>query len=276
MPTYDNQVSILLYSFSYEKLILVYGVCIMNSYNEAIEKLGNRESRKLENNTYLKRRSETKIAVQLHNTDVVTYCADGTVILNSGNWKTITTKDRINKYAPCFLYQENSQWFFTSDTFRSKPTQAYIFSDNMSIDKFGNVHNAIPYNPDIEKQNNKLKKQIRTYAKNFVTEFFNGNVPAPSGGDCWYCYFVDEKTGKPISNSDHLLSHINEKYYVPSLLVHAIKEFPISIIANSCIHSIWYGTEETKKEITWYESIAKEQIQKSITRYMYRQLEFAS
>src|SRR2546422_4829254 len=61
------------------------------------------QSRKLENNTYLKRRDwgRTKaIAVQLHATDVITFFEDGQIEVNTGGWDTVTTRDRISRYLP--------------------------------------------------------------------------------------------------------------------------------------------------------------------------------
>lgn len=87
----------------------------MKSYSEAAQVLGARRGRKLENNTYLERRSADSIAVRLHSTDVVTYYADGKVVLNSGGWRTVTTKDRLNKYAPVNVVQEKRVWYVVRD-----------------------------------------------------------------------------------------------------------------------------------------------------------------
>ncbi len=81
----------------------------MNSYIDALEKLGNRQSRKLENNTYLQRRING-IAVMLHSTDIVLFKLDGSIILNPGAWRTRTTKERINKYSPAHVMQKRGQW----------------------------------------------------------------------------------------------------------------------------------------------------------------------
>lgn len=68
-------------------------------------------SRKLRNNTYLIRRSDSKIAVRLHSTDVVTFHADGSIDLHDGGWCTITTKDRINCYFEGRVWTESGYWF---------------------------------------------------------------------------------------------------------------------------------------------------------------------
>lgn len=58
--------------------------------------------RKIANNTYLERLVDNSIAVRLHATDVVVIFPDDVVVLNSGGWRTKTTKDRLNRFAGPF------------------------------------------------------------------------------------------------------------------------------------------------------------------------------
>lgn len=58
-----------------------------------------KRSRPIENNTRVESRYDA-FAVRLHGTDVATYRPDGWVILNTGGWHTVTTFDRLNRYAP--------------------------------------------------------------------------------------------------------------------------------------------------------------------------------
>src|SRR5690349_8930926 len=83
----------------------------VKSYQQAIEILNGKTSRKLANNTYLQRRDDKTIAVKLHDTDVVTYTTDEKIILNSGGWRTVTTKERINTFSPLTVYQNKSIWY---------------------------------------------------------------------------------------------------------------------------------------------------------------------
>jgi hypothetical protein len=95
----------------------------MLTYQEAkaiLDKSRNGQ-KKLENNTYMMflPGGPLDIAVRLHSTNVVTLHADGTYTLDSGGWRTVTTKDRINKYAPLdpsrHVYQLKGQWYIDSD-----------------------------------------------------------------------------------------------------------------------------------------------------------------
>jgi hypothetical protein len=77
-----------------------------------IDKRGHRRpTKKLKNNTYLVRINPETIGVQLHNTVVVQIHNNGTYTLNSGGWRTVTTKDRINAYCPVRVSQRKHQWY---------------------------------------------------------------------------------------------------------------------------------------------------------------------
>jgi hypothetical protein len=193
----------------------------MQSYEQAAVKLGSRDSRKLENNTYVQRRGED-IAVRLHNTDVVTYHKDGTITLNSGGWRTSTTKNRINSYIPGRgLHQKNSLWYFSDGE---------IFEDGIRIDHSGYPFHAVlsgegmpSRKAQIESDMRQKKRRVKEYVDGFCKHIVEGKLAPPSGGDCWYCYFF-EKAGQ--FSDDHIRYHMSDdqRYYVPSLLFNAIKE----------------------------------------------------
>jgi len=84
----------------------------------------NRQERKIGNNTYAEIEHDKSISVRLHGTDVVRFYANGLVKLNSGGWRTHTTKQRINKYSPVKIFQKNFEWFLSD----GRP-----FEDNMLV-----------------------------------------------------------------------------------------------------------------------------------------------
>lgn len=73
----------------------------------------NRKERKIGNNTYAYIEYDGSVSIALHGTVVVRLFENGLVQLNSGGWRTSTTKDRINKYSPVGVYQKNYEWFLS-------------------------------------------------------------------------------------------------------------------------------------------------------------------
>ena len=76
----------------------------------------NRKERKIGNNTYAEIEYDNSVSIRLHGTAVVRFFPNGLVQLNSGGWRTSTTKDRINKYSPVSVYQKNYEWFLRDGT----------------------------------------------------------------------------------------------------------------------------------------------------------------
>jgi hypothetical protein len=75
-----------------------------------------------------------------------------------------------------------------------------------------------------EKAVERMKKRIDKYVKGYVEALETG-MAVPSSGDCWYCLMFDkgvEDAGQKPS-SDHLDQHMRERYYVPSLIVNALR-----------------------------------------------------
>lgn len=68
-----------------------------------------------ENNTRI-RRDGKDVVIRLHETDILRIKPDGTQILDSGGWKTATTKARLAKYIEgAYLYAHQSIWYLSRD-----------------------------------------------------------------------------------------------------------------------------------------------------------------
>jgi hypothetical protein len=231
----------------------------------------------IDNNTRIVKR-EDKYAIRLHNTDIVIFYPDGRIKLNSGGWKTRTTKDRINNALGEYPHSVACDYCIHSDRgiwyIWKAGTQVCIFNDGMVINPDGSLSGGLPI--EDAKKSNKIRTQCRKYAKAYIEALFEGEVSKPGNRDCWYCLMVDTITGKPMGEgqSDHIQSHIDEKYYGPSLLVNAIRRYPVSACANSVLAELWQGETQQNLELLkkidrgggWY-GIAKEQLQKSLYRY---------
>lgn len=99
------------------------------TFQECVQLLGNKAQKKIGNNTTLRRVDGYRFAICLHSTDVVEICMDGNYILNSGGWRTVTTKSRINQYSPIGVCQKKGVWYINDQPFR----------DGMRIDPSGKL-----------------------------------------------------------------------------------------------------------------------------------------
>lgn len=171
---------------------------------------GRNGRRKVANNTYL-HRVDDGIAVQLHATDVVVIHPDNTYTLNTGGWYTVTTKARINEFSPARVSSNKGIWY-VGDT---------VFENGIVVDNNGEPVNASTNNTDYAKTKRRLDRMVSRYIADFAWDAVTNGLNPPSGGDCWACHFTSENSNDPMG-LDHLLSHIEEKYYVPSLLWNAI------------------------------------------------------
>jgi len=89
-------------------------------YHQLARILAGRNRRKIRPNTYLVADidlvGDPIISVIFHATTIVKAHADGRIWLNSGGWRTVTTKDRLNHVLPAWLrvHQTNYAWFISN------------------------------------------------------------------------------------------------------------------------------------------------------------------
>lgn len=95
--------------------------------------LKGKPKKKLGTATTLERLSDSQIGIRYHNTIVITYSYDGSIVLNNGGWTTPTTKKRINDFTNARIYQKDFVWYIT-DSNGTKP-----FINGMKIDNNGDV-----------------------------------------------------------------------------------------------------------------------------------------
>lgn len=181
-------------------------------------------SRKVYNNTYLTFDGNI-ISLVLHETPIMTLYPDGDVTVCMGGWNTPTTRKRLNDYLP-YGWQIvvrnripyiNHPWSSISDPV------TIPFVEGMTLHPDGNI--TLPRDPYVEEEKRRqLLADIRAYAKGFAKAL---PVPPPDTGDCWYCMLRIKDTNVPMGesfkNTDHLISHMEHNYYVPSLLYRALE-----------------------------------------------------
>ena len=120
-------------------------------------------------------------SIRFHNTDIITFNPDNTIVLNSGGYRTITTKERINKFAPVNIFQKNGLWYLANNNnYPHNFDDAYLFYDNCIINNEGKLLSKPLNNEKTIVKVKKLKKQINDYC-NLITK---DNLPYPDNGDC--------------------------------------------------------------------------------------------
>lgn len=222
------------------------------SYNDALDILGSRKSRKLENNTYLIRDGE-KVYVRLHDTNICQYNEDGTLTLDTGGWFTVTTKSRLNQcIAPLgfSITQVKGLWYFTPAVVFGKGCRPVLHPD-------GTITGAYVARAEVERMK-ELKKNISRYVRKFGEYVSHYKVPTPSVGDCLMC--------QAFGGSEHLISHMEEYYFVPTLLYNAL-------------HAAGYGDvvfylvfNQTPEERGGMASFAVDASKRALRRYINREL----
>ena len=216
----------------------------------------NRESRKYANNTYWQRRGEN-IALKLHNTDIVTLYQNGDMTLNTGGWYTVTTKERINRVLPRVFYlnQEKGRWFISNRL----DDATYVYMDGMRITSEWDVEGAGIYEPKADKS---LREKVRKYANLCTSEI---PLEMPSGGDCWMCSFKsqDGKILGDTTDSEHLDSHMEEGYVVPSLVWNALVEAGYSP-DKQIAHSIAFGSPNFES----YLATGSDMVNRAVYKYV--------
>ena len=214
----------------------------ITSYQEALEYLGNKRERPFANNTRIERDplalEHDVIVAKYHGHTVASFYPEYTAYSSAG-WRTPTTKERINWFLPdgFYLYQEAGNWFIQKRGNGSR----WTFADGITIDHYGNVCNDAPAG-ELERTK-ALTKAIKAFVNGYIKALLAGEVESPSGGDCWYCCMRTEdgrSLGEASNNTDHLESHLEESYYVPSLLYNAVeKTGRASAISKDGIQRLW-------------------------------------
>lgn len=216
-------------------------LAMFNDFSGADNYLGGKDRRPIPSvrATDVHRIDADTIALRYQATDVVTYHADGRIVLNSGGWLTPTTKQRINDFSPANIYQQKGAWYFGGSAARLE------FQDGIAVSRDGLPVNLPAAAEDGSADRRKIDRQVRDYIKGFAAAAERGDIGDPSGGDCWGCYmskagetpgpapraegsFRNGSMPSPHGRTEalgigHYLEHFAEGYFVPSLLFNAIR-----------------------------------------------------
>jgi hypothetical protein len=239
------------------------------------------DHRKVANNTVV-HTVEGGYAIRLHNTDVLTaYDDDGRIVLNSGGWRTVTTKARIHGALPRDIYlgSEKGEWRLARRTHRSvnvSPDNPYGetiwtehwnvgFADGITLED--SEDGLVPVDgtfsdDDAVTATRRAKAKIREDVKAYVAEVRpileewqtilkgNGSLSAAAYGDCWYCSLPLAAQADD-ADASHLHSHLAESY------------LPVRLLKTACNHDHW---------LTWVSAGWFDLIDKSLTKYLTKAL----
>jgi hypothetical protein len=233
---------------------------MFKTYQDVQQYLGSKTDRPYPHGraTRVQKRAEG-IAIKYHDTDVVLFTPEY-IELNSGGWRTLTTKSRMNE---CLnhgqVWQHRGVWSYKGIT----------YVDGLRIDYAGNVLNE----PEEDAEAFRiltLTKQINDYAKNFVAALLEGKVGMPGPGDCWFCYVGENQKsmGDIVGDHDHLIGHLEESYFVPTLVIRAVNIHG-SIAAHEWVMGRLFN-HGTKSE--WLAGIWAEQTRKALVAYLKNRL----
>lgn len=108
------------------------------------------------NNTYLILDTNSNdIAVRLHHTDILTFKPDGSLILDTGGWETMTTKARMNEYLDRpRVGSERGVWTVSAGGIE------YFYEDGMTIKPDGTIDGQPTF---AERLGKIVGKEINTY-----------------------------------------------------------------------------------------------------------------
>ena len=224
------------------------------------------KGKRLDNNTYAVALGDDRYAIRLHETNIVIFNPDNTIELHTGGWQTATTKDRMCKYAGVRMWQEENVWFI-----RMNEQTSIMFHTGLVIVPTRNTDfdclnsgSTIPGVNDTPKNVLKTKRGINAYIVGYIDALMQGNVPTPSMGDCWLC--LADKNDMKFDNCGHILSHIDEMYFVPTLSVTALK------YACAGDNAIGWLFSKMKKEgsSSFWDSVMPRTLKTAMRKMMYK------
>lgn len=203
----------------------------------------------IENKTTIRKLDDGTIAIQHHATDIVLAKPNGSFTLNTGGWMSLTTKERLNRYSPARIFQERGLFWISYDG------EKFPFKDGIVVKANGKPARALDAKKT-EDAAKKVSRMISKYIRGFCEDIQKNGLEAPGGGDCWLCLMKtnDGKTlGETGDDAAHVLGHMTESYYVPSLLLNAAIERRVNamragdpaVAKEQARRDFWYVTRSS-------------------------------
>jgi hypothetical protein len=176
----------------------------MLTFESCANLLSKRESKKLANNTYLSKDGDDFV-VTLHSTKIIRISPENEIVLNSGGYRTKTTKQRLNEFSKASVNQKSGIWYIND----------IAFYDGVKIDANGSLINPKNLTKELEDKKTKLDKMVKKYIAGYIQWALENGVER-SSVDCWYCLMG------LCDSIDHVWCHLEENYYFGSFIDVAI------------------------------------------------------
>jgi hypothetical protein len=215
------------------------------------------EHKKIANNTWVEHvtlAAGDAYAVRLHSTQVLVAYSDGTIVLDSGGWKTMTTKERMHEHLPTGVQVRSVKGEWRVDSFTTvhgpvtteSPWGTYeredhwdvAYADGITLEETDEglrpVVGTYPEEDAVKaatKAKAALRKRVKAYVENVQPvlgewqRMMRGGGRTPDGrGDCLYCQMLvtDARSGAVVTDTDHLWSHVRENYLPVRMLQAAV------------------------------------------------------
>ena len=137
---------------------------MMIGFDRVLEEMNGRDSKKVGNNSYLKKLDDGRIGYLLHNTYIAKF-GKGDVTLDSGGWLTHTTKDRMNQalamVTPYGISQEKGNWYIVKNDGNWSKIAPYY--DGMKISYSKELVPTLKGEKELAKRNEIKKENVAEY-----------------------------------------------------------------------------------------------------------------
>lgn len=240
------------------------------SYDEAEEFLDGRDSRRIGSNTWIES-YHGAYALRLHDTRVVLYNDDGSLTLRSGGWQTSTTKDRLSQVLrrrDLTIFQERGQWYVAKAGDWNRD-HWLPFAESMRVEADNTVLFAGIL--DDVRERHALVKRINKYAQACANALGANELPYPGPGDCIYCAMRtiggNVPLGEASGDRDHLISHLDEMYLVPSLVMRAMELYSTPFLVQLTLQAM-----REDGDISNWITVVEDSVKRTAAKYLKLQL----
>lgn len=223
--------------------------------------------KKIANNTVRYTRPNGDVVTRLHLTDVVVKHPDGTFTLNSGGYRTMTTRARIEANSPARIYSDKGIWHVRTGDDPDRPYRSLgaPFVDGMRVDASGLPIGVTPKSAVRELKRIRAEKAaIKRFCDRVDTL---SSIPRPNNGDCWFCSMHTTDTGATlgdaVGDNEHIREHVRTGYLHGSLLYNALRE---SGRSDPQIAYLYHAAEQDRNP-DYYRDIIKRALRKYLNRH---------